>query len=172
MAYDGNPSLESLDEPKAAKGTILEAGTAVPIVGGFGFQPQLAGYFGLPWSMQAGLVLRFSPGDAEEAYDQLPQASLQIRKLWIGDGAPGTIRNAEYLGLAAGGFFGYDFTGRKSGPEPFGSIGLGKYWAPFDGRPVGFDLNLELTRYFSALLPGRSVQVFITTGISLFYLLP
>lgn len=172
MAFDGNPSMEGLEEPKAAKGTVLEAGTAVPIVGGFGFQPQVAGYLGLPWSMQAGLMLRFSPGDAEEAYDLLPQASLQIRKLWIGDGTPGSIRNAEYFGLAGGGFFGYDFTGRKSGPNLFGTIGLGKYWTPFDNHPVGLDLNLELTRYFTAHLPGRYVQVFITTGISLFYLLP
>jgi hypothetical protein len=162
------------DAPKSAGKGILEAGTAMPIGSDFGFQPQFGGYLDFARSWQAGLQLRFSPSHASEAYDHLPQASVHIRKVWYGDGEGdvAAIRNSEYFGLAVGGFFGYGFDGEKSGLNPFGNLALGKYWMPFDELPYGLDLSIELTRYVTGHLPGRTVQVFIATGINVFYLLP
>src|SRR5690606_3654711 len=135
-------------------------------------QPQLGGYLDFARSWQAGLQLRFSPAHISEAYDALPQFSAHIRKVWHGDGDVAALRNSEYFGLGAGGFFGYGFDGEKSGLSPFANLALGKYWMPFEGLPYGLDLNIELTRYVTGHLPGRTVQVFIATGINLFYLLP
>ena len=69
-------------------------------------------------------------------------------------------------------FFAYDFNGEKAGPKPYGTLSLGKYWMPFDNQPLGLDLNLELTRYFSGLLPGRTELVYATVGIHVFYVIP
>lgn len=166
------PAVDGLEAQKPDRKAILEAGTAIPIGSDFGFQPQLGGYFDFARTWQAGLQLRISPSHISEPYDALPQFSAHIRKVWHGDGDVAAIRNSEYFGLAAGGFFGYGFDGEKSGLNPFANLALGKYWMPFDGIPYGLDLSIEMTRYFTGHLPGRTVQVFIATGINVFYLLP
>jgi hypothetical protein len=160
------------EKPRIKPATIAEAGAAVAIGSDLGTQPQLGSFRDLPGSWQLGLQVRFDPGDAAAGYDYLPQADLGLRKLWLGDEDSEPIRNSEYFSLSLGGFFAYNFNGKRAGLKPFGTLSLGKYWMPFDNRPLGMDLNLELTRYLSGHLPNRSETTYITLGLHLFYLLP
>ncbi|MDB5051755.1 MAG: hypothetical protein JWO30_4826 [Fibrobacteres bacterium] len=160
------------EEPKVKRGTIVAAGSAIAIGSDLGMQPQLGCFRDLPGSWQLGLQARFDPGDAVAGYDYLPQVNVGLRKLWLGDEETEPIRGSEYFGLSAGGFFAYNFNGERAGLRPFGTLSLGKYWMPFDNRPLGMDLNLELTRYLSGHLPNRSETTYITLGLHVFYLIP
>jgi hypothetical protein len=171
-AADYSPPLEEGGEIKPRLSTMIEGGAAFSIGSDLGLLPQLGCYRDLPHSWQAGLQARVHPRDAKAGYDYLPQIGLNVRKLWLGDEDGEPIRNSEYFGLALGGFFAYDFEGARAGLKPFGTLSLGKYWMPFDNQPFGLDLNLDLTRYISGHLPGRSELVFITLGVNFFYVLP
>jgi Cft2 family RNA processing exonuclease len=58
--------------------------------------------------------------------------------------------------------------------QPMGSVSLGKYWMPFDSRPLGLDVSIELMTlklpfFNSGHLAGSSDQVIVTCGANLFY---
>ncbi|MDB5106670.1 MAG: hypothetical protein JWP91_4359 [Fibrobacteres bacterium] len=171
-ASDKGLAPDGTERPPAKLSTMLEAGTTIAIGSDLGAQPQLGAFRDLTETWQMGIQARVAPGIAHSGYDFLPQVNLATRMLWLGDEDKEPIRNSEYFGLSAGGFFAYNFGGGKAGLKPFGTLSLGKYWMPFDNQPMGLDLNLELTRYFSGHLPGRSELVYITTGIHLFYVVP
>lgn len=171
-AEDYSPALDDGAVPKQAMFTLLQAGGVFAVGSDLGLLPHLACFRDLPGSWQLGLQARIAPHDARAAYDYLPLIGLNVRKLWLGDEDEAAIRNSEYFGLTLGGFFAYDFEGGEAGLKPFGTISLGKYWMPFEAQPFGLDLNLELTRFISGHLPGRSELVFITLGASLFYAIP
>ncbi len=165
------PALD--DAPAKTKlETMVEGGVALPIGSDLGFIPQLGCYRDLPGAWQLGLQARIRPQDAVTSYDFLPQAGLNLRKLWLGDEDAEPIRNSEYFGLTIGGYFAYDFEGVKAGMKPYGTLTLGKYWMPFDTQPFGLDLALDMTRFLGGHLPGRSELVIITIGANFFYILP
>ncbi|HKP98281.1 MAG TPA: hypothetical protein VJ385_21295 [Fibrobacteria bacterium] len=168
----GEYNPDGSEAPPIRLSTIVEAGAAVAVGSDLGTQPQLGCFRDLPGSWQLGLQVRLDPADAIAGYDFLPQVNLGLRKLWLGDEDTEPIRNSEYFGLSLGGFFAYNFDGKEAGLKPFGTLSLGKYWMPFDNRPFGLDLNLELTRYLSGHLPGRSETTYVTLGLHLFYQLP
>lgn len=169
-AQEYNP--DGSEPPRIILTTIAEAGAAFAIGSDLGTQPQLGCFRDLPGSWQLGLQARLDPGDATVPYDYRPQVNLAVRKLWLGDGDSEPIRNSEYFGVSLGGFFAYTFNGEQAGLKPYGTLSLGKYWMPFDNRPLGLDLNLELTRYLSGHLPNRSETTYVTLGLHLFFLLP
>jgi hypothetical protein len=157
--------------------TLAEAGYAFAIGSKLGSLPQIGCFRDLPGSWQAGVQARLAPGGASTAYDYLPLANLSLRKLWLGDEGSDPIRNSEYFGIALGVFFGYDFGGERDGMRPMGSISLGKYWMPFESRPLGLDLSLDLTTLKlpfsnSGHLAGSSDQVIVSCGANLFYAIP
>jgi hypothetical protein len=157
--------------------TLAEAGYAFAIGSKLGSLPQIGCFRDLPDSWQAGIQARIAPGGASTAYDYLPLANLSLRKLWLGDDGSDPIRNSEYFGVSLGVFFGYDFGGKRDGMRPMGSISLGKYWMPFESRPLGLDLSLDLTTLKlpfsnSGHLAGSSDQVIVTCGANLFYAIP
>lgn len=169
---DYSPSLDDNAQVKYPMSTLLSAGGVFAIGSDLGLLPHLACFRDLPHSWQVGLDARIATHDAKVAYDYRPLIGLNVRKLWIGEEDVSPIRNSEYFGVTLGGYFAYDFEGTESGLNPFGTLSMGKYWMPFDTQPYGLDLNLELTRFISGHLPGRSELVFITLGASLFYALP
>ncbi|GEM_PF-2317805 len=171
-AADAGLAADGTEKPPAKRSTFLELGSTIAIGSDLGAQPQLGLFHDLTDTWQVGLQARVAPGGGESGYDFLPQVNLSVRMLWLGDEEGMPIRNSEYFGASGGGFFAYNFDGEKAGLKPFGTLSLGKYWMPFDNQPLGLDLNLELTRYFSGHLPGRSQLVFITLGIHLFYVIP
>lgn len=157
--------------------TLIEAGSQFGIAADLGALPHLACFRDLPHAWQAGVQARMAPALARTAYDYLPLMSVSLRKLWLGDEEIAPIRNSEYFGVGLGAYFAYDFQGGRGGPRPFGTLSLGKYWMPFEGRPLGIDLDLDLTTLKLPLAPsghlsGRSEQVFITCGLNLFYAFP
>jgi hypothetical protein len=160
------PSWYPALEPIRKQTIILSAGTTL------NGQPHLGGYFDLPRAWQAGVQIRSGLWRAVNTFEYLPQTGLQIRKLWWGDDDEESVRNSEYLGLSLGGYFGYDFQGRRTGPQPFAALSAGKYWIPFFNSPLGLDLYLELSRYFNGILPHRSQLDFLTAACNLFYKLP
>jgi hypothetical protein len=166
------PYLDGSDNPRPKRTVVLEAGPAFAISSDPGVQPQVGGYMDVTRSLQVGFQARISPLEASFAYDLLPQVSAGIRMLWLADETAEPIRNSEYFGASLGGYFAYDFRGARAGLRPFGTLALGKYWMPFDNRPFGLDLDIELTRYLSGHLPGRTELMFVTCGIDLFYELP
>ena len=170
IAADLGP--DGMEKPPVVLSTLVEAGPVIAIASSLGLQPQIGIFRDLPHFLQAGIQARIAFTGESEGYDILPQVDVSIRKLWPGDEDAKPIGNSEYFGVSIGGFFAYDFKGQKAGLEPYGTLSLGKYWMPFDNLPFGLDLNLELTRYFSGRLPGRTELVFITTGVHLFYVLP
>jgi hypothetical protein len=178
LAYSGAPAsddglaADGTEMPPVKLSTVAEAGSAIPIGSDLGAQPQIGIFRDITDAWQLGFQARVTPGGAKAGYDFLPQMNLVARFLWLGDEGVSQIRNSEYFGFAAGGFFAYNFDGEKAGLKPVASFSLGKYWMPFENQPLGLDLNLELSRYFSGHLPGRSELVYITTGIHLFYVIP
>lgn len=157
--------------------TLAEAGYALAIGSKLGSLPKLACFRDLPDSWQAGIQARLAPGGARTAYDYLPLADLSLRKLWLGDEGSDPIRNSEYFGIALGVFFGYDFAGKRDSMRPMGSVTVGKYWMPFESRPLGLDLSLDLTTLKlpfsnSGRLRGSSDQVIVSCGANLFYAIP
>jgi hypothetical protein len=171
-ASEDGLAADGTERPPAKPSTIVEAGSAIPIGSDLGAQPQIGGFRDLNDHWQAGIQARVTPGGGSSGYAFLPQVNLSMRMLWLGDEYAEPVRNSEYFGISGGGFFAYNFDGEKAGLRPFGTLSLGKYWMPFDNQPLGLDLNLELMRYFSGHLPGRSELVFITMGIHLFYVVP
>jgi hypothetical protein len=163
---------EGLEPPPVELSTIVAGGASIAIGSDLGTQPQLGCFRDLPGSWQVGLQVRFAPAGAERGYDYRPLTNVSFRKLWLGDEDTQPIRNSEYFGLSLGGYFAYDFGGNQIGLKPFGTVDLGKYWMPFDNRPFGLDLNLELTRYLTGHLPNRSETAYLTLGLHLFYLVP
>ena len=157
---------EAEPEPVPKQSLILSMGTTL------NGQPQLAGYLDLPGTWQAGLQIRSGLWRAVDAFEYLPQTGLQLRKLWQGDEDEESVRNSEYIGLTVGGYFGYDFQGRRTGPQPFAAFSAGKYWMPFSNLPVGLDIYLELSRCFNGILPHRSQLDFLTAAFNVFYMLP
>jgi hypothetical protein len=154
--------------------TLAEAGYAFAIGSKLGSLPQIGCFRDLPGSWQAGMQARMAPHGASTGYDYLPVAAVVVRKLWLGDEATDPIRNSEYFGMAMGGYFGYDFGGERNGMQPMGSVSLGKYWMPFDSRPLGLDVSIELMTlklpfFNSGHLAGSSDQVIVTCGANLFY---
>jgi hypothetical protein len=153
---------------------LIEAGSAFAIGSKLGGLPAIGGFRDLPGSWQAGAQARFAVGPASTGYDYLPLASVSVRKLWLGDEDVPPIRNSEYFGVSLGAYFAYDFDGSRDGPRPMGAISLGKYWMPIDSRPLGLDLNLDLTTlklpfFTSGHLTSHSEQVIVTCGVNLFY---
>lgn len=160
-----------------ARYTLLEAGTALGVGGDLGFLPQVGAFFDQPGQWQLGAQARMALTAADRAYDYLPHAALTVRKLWLGDENTAAIRNSEYFGISLGGYFAYDFEGNEDGIRPFGSVSLGKYWMPLEGRSLGLDLSLDLTTLKipflpSGHLPSHSEVVFITIGANVFYAIP
>ena len=166
------PALDGESPAKTKLSTMIEFGAALAVGSDLGLVPQLGCYRDLPGAWQLGLQARVNPQDAQTGYDYLPQAALNLRKLWLGDEDSAPIRNSEYFGIAFGGYFAYDFEGSRAGLKPYGTLSLGKYWMPFDTQPFGLDLALDLTRFISGHLPGRSELVFITIGANFFYVFP
>ncbi len=171
-ARAANDLPDGSEPPRIKPATLLVGGASVAVGSDLGTQPQLGCFRDLPASWQLGLQVRFAPAGAKRGYDYLPLTDVSVRKLWLGDEDTQPIRNSEYFGLSLGGYFAYDFGGLEAGLKPFGTLDLGKYWMPFDNRPLGLDLNLELTRYLSGHLPNRSETTYITIGLHMFYLLP
>jgi hypothetical protein len=163
---DGTPAKPS------RKAFILAFGAGYSIGSDLGLQPQLGLYRDLPKSWQTGLRLRLATPNSKALYDNLPQISLDFRKLWLGDEGTDPYRNSEYFSLSLGGYLAYEFSGDKIGLSPLGALTLGKYWMPFDESPFGLDIYLELSRLFSGHLLKSSELVFITTGINFIYVLP
>lgn len=154
--------------------SLLEAGSGFAIASKLGALPQFGFFRDLPGAWQAGAQARFATGPAQAGYDYLPLAGVSLRKLWFGDEDTVPIRNSEYFGISLGAYFAYDFDGTRLGPRPMGSISLGKYWMPFESRPLGLDLNLDLTTLklpflSSGHLSGQSEQVIATFAVNLFY---
>lgn len=170
-AADYSPAMEGSGSKRDERHTLFAAGGVFAVGSDLGLLPHLAVHRDLPGAWQAGVQARMTPKNARVGYDYLPQIGLNLRKLWLGDEDEAPIRNSEYFGITLGGFFGYDFEGSEAGLSPFGSLSLGKYWMPFESQPFGLDLDLELTRYISGHLPGRSELVFITLGANVFYAL-
>ena len=160
------------DESSHRQASILSGGLEAPIAGGVGTQGEISAYRGLPADFQLGLRLRVDFGGAEHGYDYLPQTLLQARKLWVGDQDTSSVRNSEYFGVSLGGYFGYDFQGKRLGFLPMGAFSLGKYWMPFDNAPFGLDFSLELSRYFLGHLSSNTHVNFLGAGFNLFYSLP
>lgn len=169
---EANINLDGTPQTAARKACVLEMGAGYSIGSDLGMQPELAGYLDLPRSWQAGIHARSILEKSQVAYDYLPQVSLEIRKLWLGDEGADPVSNSEYFSLSVGGYFAYSFNGRKTWINPLGSVALGKYWMPVEKLPFGLDLSLELSRFVTGHLQGRSQLVFITTGLKLFYVLP
>ena len=169
---EGDLAADGTEKPPAKLSTLIEGGSSLDIGSSLGALPQIGAFRDLSETWQLGLQARMSPGGASSAYAFLPQISLGMRMLWLGDEDAQPVRNSEYFGMAGGGYFAYNFDGEEAGLRPFGTLSLGKYWMPFDNQPLGLDLNLELTRYFSGHLPGHSELVYITFGIQLFYAIP
>jgi hypothetical protein len=156
---------------------LFEAGYGFAIGSKLGSLPQIGCFRDLPDSWQAGLQALIAPHGAKTGYDYLPVAALAVRKLWMGDEDTDPIRNSEYFGIALGAYFGYDFGGERDAMRPMGSVSLGKFWMPFDSRPFGLDLSLNLMTlklpfFNSGHLAGSSDQVIVTCGVNLFYALP
>lgn len=170
--YDQGLAADGTERPPARLTTLVEGGSTLAIASTLGPQPQVGVFRDLSQNLQAGLQVRMVTGGGSSGYDFLPQVDVSLRTLWLGDEFAEPVRNSEYFGLSAGMFFAYDFDGEKAGPRPYGTLSLGKYWMPFDKQPLGLDLNLELTRYFSGLLPGRTELVYATVGIHVFYVIP
>jgi hypothetical protein len=166
LNVDGTPI------PPPRRALVLELGAAYSIGSDLGVQPELASYLDLPNTWQAGLRARSILAKSDSGYDYLPQVSLEIRKLWLEDEGTDPVRNSEYFSMSVGGYFAYDFNGKKTWLKPLGSLALGKYWMPFDNQPYGLDLSMELSRLFFGHLQGRSQLVYITIGLQLFYVLP
>jgi hypothetical protein len=169
---EGDLAADGTEKPPPKLSTLIEGGSSIAIASDLGALPQIGVFRDLSETWQVGLQARMSPGGATSGYDFLPQMSLGVRMLWLGDEDVQPVRNSEYFGIAGGGFFAYNFDGEEAGMRPYGTLSLGKYWMPFDNQPLGLDLNLELTRYFSGHLPGRSELVYITCGVQLFYVIP
>ncbi len=165
-------NLDGTPQAAARKAFIPEVGAAYSIGGDLGIQPELAGYLDLPNSWQAGFRARSILEKSRTSYDYLPQVSLELRKLWLGDEGGDPVSNSEYFSLSLGGYLAYSFNGRKTWINPLGALALGKYWMPFENQPYGLDLSLELSRLITGHLLGRSQLVYITTGLRLFYVLP
>ncbi len=156
-------------EPVTRKSRLLHVGTVWSVNSDLGWQPQLGVLFDLPLSMQLGAHVRIIPNQASETYEFLPQTVLEFRKLWLSDEGIDPFRNSEYFSVTFGGFFAYDFSGKRLGLRPLGSFCIGKYWVPFENKPWGFDFSLELTRLFSGHLPHRPELEFINLGVNLFF---
>lgn len=171
-AEDPGLAADGTERPPARLSTLVEGGSTIAIASSLGAQPQLGVFRDLNRNLQAGLQVRMVTGGGSGGYDFLPQVDVSLRTLWLGDEFAEPVRNSEYFGLSAGMFFAYGFDGEKAGPRPYGTFSLGKYWMPFDTQPLGLDLNLELTRYFSGLLPGRTELVYATVGLHVFYVIP
>lgn len=157
--------------------TLVEAGYALAIGSKLGSLPQIGCFRDLPGNWQAGFQARIAPHGAGTGYDYRPFATVGVRKLWLGEEGADPIRNSEYFGIALGGYYGYDFGGQRIGLTPMGSVSLGKFWMPFDSRPFGLNLSLDLNSlkipfFASGHLAGSSDQVIVTCGGSLFYAIP
>ena len=169
---DQGLAADGTERPPVRLSTLAEGGSTLAIASTLGAQPQVGIFRDLSRNLQAGFQVRTVTGGGSTGYDFLPQMDVSLRTLWLGDEFAEPVRNSEYFGLSAGMFFAYDFDGKKSGPRPYGTLSLGKYWMPFDNQPLGLDLNLELTRYFSGLLPGRTELVYAKVGLHVFYVIP
>jgi hypothetical protein len=169
---DQGLAADGTERPPVKLSTLVEGGSTIAIASTLGAQPQIGAFRDLSQNLQVGLQIRTVTGGGSTGYDFLPQVDVSLRTLWLGDEFAEPVRNSEYFGLSAGMFFAYDFDGKKAGPRPYGTLSLGKYWMPFDNQPLGLDLNLELTRYFSGLLPERTELVYATVGIHVFYVIP
>lgn len=165
-------AADGTERPPVKLSTLVEGGSTIAIASTLGAQPQIGVFRDLSQNLQIGLQIRTVTGGGSTGYDFLPQVDVSMRTLWLGDEFAEPVRNSEYFGLSTGMFFAYGFDGEKSGPRPYGTLSLGKYWMPFDNQPLGLDLNLELTRYFSGLLPGRTELVYATVGVHAFYVIP
>lgn len=163
---DGTPAVA------ARKSVVLELSGNYSIGNGMGWQPQLGGYLDLVQFWQAGIHARLATMDAKDVYDYLPEISLNLRKLWLGDEGPDPIRNSEYFCMSLGGVMAYEFSGERIGPRPLAAIAFGKYWMPFDNQPFGLDISLELARLLSGHIRDHTNLMFLTTGVALFYVLP
>jgi hypothetical protein len=173
-ASASEPTLNLDGTPQTAprRALVLELGAAYSIGSDLGVQPELASYLDLPKTWQAGFRARSVLAKSDSGYDYLPQVSLEVRKLWLEDEGTDPVRNSEYFSMAVGGYFAYDFNGKKTWLKPLGTLALGKYWMPFDNQPYGLDLSMELSRLFFGHLQGRSQLVYITIGLKTFYVLP
>lgn len=171
-AAEPDINLDGTPVVVARKAVLLEVSGNYSIGSELGWQPQLGGYMDLKKSWQAGLHARLATPNAKTLYDILPEVSLELRKLWLGDEDHEPIRNSEYFSIALGGVMAYAFDGVKTGPRPLAAMAFGKYWMPFDNQPFGLDISLELSRIISGHLRDHTNLVFITTGLALFYVLP
>ncbi len=176
-AQGPDPLAEYGEPAKARKETLAEAGAAVAVGSRMGSLPRIAFYRDLPKAWQWGAEAKMALRSAEAAYDYLPLLGVSLRKLWLGDGDTASIRNSEFIGFTLGTYFAYDFQGDRDGPRPMAAVSIGKYWMPFENRPLGLDLTLDLMTLklpflTSGHLSGQSDQVVVTFGLNLFYAFP
>ena len=163
---------DETDASRDKRFLLLEAGSAVDVGGDLGLIPQIGIFQDLSGAWQVGGQARVAAQASHSAYDYLPQASVSVRKLWLGDEDAIPIRNSEYFSATAGGFFAHDFTGKTIGLRPYVMFSLGKYWMPFEARPLGLDLSVDLTRYLAGYVSIFSRSTYITLGANVFYAIP
>jgi len=102
-------------------------------------------------------------------YDLIPEADLHVRKLWLSDEEKESLKNSEYLDLAAGIFPAYHNDGLSAGLKAQGRIMVGKYWMPTPDWAGGIDLNIALVKYFGGHPPGLGKFEIWTVTVAVFY---
>ena len=80
-----------------------------------------------------------------------------------------SLRNSEYVDLAAGAFPAYGNDGTRSGYLPQGRLAVGKYWMPVLGWHGGLDVNIALVQYFRGHPPGLGQNEIFTVAAAFFY---